>query len=160
MNKLQSYIDKDNIAVFDIPLPRERLKGLWCEGDIYMNVSIETEAEYSCVLAEELGHYYTSDGNSLDYRQIKSQREEIRARRWAFEKILPVCDFIKAFEYGCRNKFETADFLNIAEKFLEESVEYYKVKYGICTCIGNYVLYFDPLEVMKKYNSIEREAVD
>ena len=47
-----------------------RIKGLYCDGYIAINKDIETETERACILAEELGHYYTSSGDIIDQRNI------------------------------------------------------------------------------------------
>lgn len=148
---LQAHIDKEDILVIDLELPQRRLKGLYSNNTILMNTSIANDTEYKCVLAEELGHYYTSNGNILDYQTTESQRQEDRAHRWAFETILPIENFIDAFEHGCRNKYETASFLEVTENFLEKAVEHYKLKYGTYATFEDYIVYLEPLGVMKKY---------
>lgn len=40
--------------------------------------------------------------------------------------------------------------LNVSEEFLEEAIDTYKSKYGVCTTVDNYTIYFFPaLGVMK-----------
>ena len=47
---------------------------------IAIRKNIETQAEKSCVLAEEIGHYRTSSGNILDQSKAESRKQEYRAR--------------------------------------------------------------------------------
>ena len=43
-----------------------------------------------------------------------------------------------------------AEYLEVTEEFLEECIECYRNKYGICKRVDNYVVYFIPqLSVMK-----------
>lgn len=124
-------------------------KGLYADGVIAINKKL-TLAEKTCILAEELGHHYTTCGNILDQSDLKNEKQELRARGWAFEKLLPIESFVAAFEHGCRNRFEMADFLDITEEFISESVEYYKRKHGLYAISEDgHAVYFDPLGVMK-----------
>ena len=51
---------------------------------------------------------------------------------------------VRAFEHGCQNRFEIAEYLEVTEEFLEECIECYRNKYGICKQVNNYVVYFTP----------------
>lgn len=107
----------------------------------------------TCVLAEELGHYHTTVGNILDQSIVSNRKQELRARAWAYEKLLKPKSLIDAYEHGCKNKFEIAEFLNITEDFLGEALEYYRRKYGVCAQIENYILYFEPnLGIVKLFD--------
>ena len=57
------------------------------DGRIYKNrIAIRTDLtdiEKSCVLAEELGHYYTTVGDILDQSDDGNRKQERRARLWA-----------------------------------------------------------------------------
>ena len=39
-----------------------------------------SETEKKCVLAEELGHHYTSSGNILDQSNVENRKQELLAR--------------------------------------------------------------------------------
>lgn len=58
-------------------------------------------------------------------------------------------DIINAYRYGVRNKHELAEYLDVTEDFLYEAIEYYRCKYGIYYKIDTYIIYFEPLGVMK-----------
>lgn len=103
-----------------------------------------TGVKKSCVLAEELGHYYTSSGNILDQDDVRNRQQELRARAWAYDKRIGLIGLIRAFEHGCRNRYEIADYLDVTEEFLDECLAYYRNQYGICTRVDNYVIYFEP----------------
>lgn len=46
--------------------------GLIKGNKIAIRKNIETQKEKSCVLAEELGHYYTSSGDILDQSKVET----------------------------------------------------------------------------------------
>lgn len=103
-----------------------------------------TWREKGCVLAEELGHYYTSAGNILDQDSIVNRKQELKARAWAYDKRIGLAGLIRAFEHGCRNRYEMADYLDVTEEFLNECLEHYREQYGIYAREGKYVIYFEP----------------
>ena len=147
MNKLEELHQEaknEKVNVIDYHFNSNRIKGLYCNGTIALKDTIETTTEKSCVLAEELGHYYTSVGNILDQNKTENRKQEQRARAWAYDKMIGLGGLIKAYENRCGSLHETAEFLNVTEEFLNEALEYYRNKYGICTAIDNYVIYFEP----------------
>ena len=79
-----------------------------------------TTAKKACVLAEELGHYHTTVGNILDQSNIENQRQEFRARIWAFEKILSIDKILEAASKGHTEPHTMAEYLDVDEEFLRE----------------------------------------
>lgn len=128
------------------------LKGL-CVGDnIAIRQDIPTQTEKSCVLAEELGHYHTTYGDILDLDDVRNRKQEFRARMWGYNFQIGLMGIVKAYEAGCRNRFEMAEYLDVTEDYLDDAITAYRGKYGRCTAIDNYIIYFDPsLMVMKMY---------
>lgn len=121
-----------------------------CKGNrIAINKNLSTQTEKKCILAEELGHYHTTYGDIRDQTKIENVKQEIIARRWGYEKLVGMVDIINAYRYGVRNRHELAEYLDVTEEFLCEAIEYYKCKYGICYKIDTYLIYFEPLGVMK-----------
>lgn len=121
-----------------------------CKGNrIAINKNLSTQTEKKCVLAEELGHYHTTYGDILDQTKIENIKQEIIARRWGYEKLVGIVDIINAHRNGIRNRYELAEFLDVTEEFLNDAIEYYKCKYGICYKIDTYLIYFEPLGIME-----------
>lgn len=105
---------------------------------------LTTSTEKACVLAEELGHYYTTSGDILTQETLLDQKQECRARFWSYNKLVGLTGIINAYKNGCRNRYEMADFLGITETFLSEALSSYHSKYGLYVTIDNYVIYFEP----------------
>lgn len=116
---------------------------------IAINRALPTQAEKSCVLAEEIGHHCTSSGDILDQTDIMNRKQEYRARFYGYNLKIGLTGLIRAYEAGCRNFFEMAEFLDATEEYLKEAIQCYKSKYGICTAVDNYIIYFEPFAVMK-----------
>ena len=114
------------------------------DNKIAIRSDIPTQTQTACVMAEELGHYYTTVGNILDQNITSNRKQELRARAWAYNKMIGLTGLIRAYQHGCRNRYEVAEYLEVTEKFLEECLGYYRNRYGVCTRVDNYVIYFEP----------------
>lgn len=146
---LLSEASENGLIVKEKPLKYNngRIKG----SRVAIRQDLATSVEKACVLAEELGHHYTSYGNILDQSDTSNRKQELRARAWAYNKQIGLLGLIRAYEHGCRNRFEIAEYLEVTEEVLEECLSFYQNKYGVCTNVDNYVVYFIPnLIVMKK----------
>lgn len=151
--QLENAACKDGIDVTDRKFNSERIKGLYCDGNIVLNTTaLKTTTEKTCVLAEELGHHYTTTGNILDQQEVTNIKQELHARTWAYNECVGLIGIIKAFEAGCKSLYEMADYLDVTEDFLKDALESYRRKYGICTEIDNYIIFFEPwISVMRKF---------
>lgn len=150
MNKfecLQDLADKENIEILENQLSSDRIKGLYSDGVIALNKHLDTTSEKACVLAEELGHHYTSSGDILDLSVVKNRKQERTARLWAYNNLIGLDRLVDAFEHGCHGRHEIASYLDVTEGFLDEAISVYREKYGTSTTVGNYVICFDPLGV-------------
>lgn len=57
-----------------------KTSGLYIDGNIALSDKLRTTAEKSCVLAEELGHHYTTVGNIVDMTDAQNRKQERQAR--------------------------------------------------------------------------------
>lgn len=117
---------------------------------IAVRKSIPTLKEKSCVLAEELGHYYTTSGNIIDMQDIRNIKQERKARVWAYDELIGLTGLIRAFERCCQSRYEIADFLGVTEEFLSDALNYYKIKYGESTVVDHYIIRFIPSLMVAK----------
>lgn len=123
----------------DLPISKGRVKGNKIA--IRRNLSIK---EKGCVLAEELGHYYTTVGNILDQSDSWNRKQELQARTWAYDQVLGLDAIIKAYHRGCENLHEMADYLDVTERFLSDMIQRYGDKYGECVIYEGYRIGFIP----------------
>lgn len=101
----------------------------------------------ACVLAEELGHYYTTTGDILDQSLVSNQKQERTARLWAYHKMITLDKLVAAKKSGCRNSYEIAEFLSVTEEFLLEALNCYHAKYGKGFQKENYLILFEPFNI-------------
>lgn len=150
-DKLAVEIEQNGIEIIEMNF-KGSTKGLYAADTIAINPCIKKDSEKRCVLAEELGHHYTSCGDILNPKDIKCIKQEKRARNWSYEKLVGIIDIINAFNLGIRTRYDMAEHLNVTEEFLEEAICHYKQKYGICMEIDEYLVYFEPsFIVVKKF---------
>lgn len=133
--------DSNNLITKEKPLiaNKGRIKG----NKIAIKKDMST-TEKGCVLAEELGHYYTTCGNILDQSITSHCKQEYIARLWSYDKMIGLRGIINSYNAGCSNKYEMSEFLNVTVEFLEEAIKKYTDKYGVYTTLDNYVIYFIP----------------
>ena len=157
IESLYHIIDKEKLKFHEFDLSSINLKGLYFDDYILLDKSIETTAERTCILAEELGHYYTTTENILDQGLLHNQKEELKARRWAANKLIDPNRFVDAFKVGVRNRWELSEFLGLTEEFIEESLVHMKAFYGEVVAINEYRIHFDPLWVYKSFEEVTYE---
>lgn len=145
--QLLTAADQEGLLVKEQPLTEH--DGLIRGRRVAIRQKIDTQKEKSCVLAEELGHYYTSSGDILDQSKVENRKQEYRARLYGYNLKIGLTGLIRAYESGCKNLYEMAEYLDATEEYLKEAIDCYKSKYGLCTSIDNYIIYFEPLAVIK-----------
>ena len=151
MNYEELLIEADNsgLTVKELPLRSNdgRIKGK----RIAIRQDIPTLAQKADVLAEELGHHYTSSGDILDQTNVSNRKQELRARLWAYNKQIGLSGIIHGYRSRCQNRHEFAECLGVTEEFLQEALDCYRAKYGLYVELDDYVIIFEPaLAVMEK----------
>lgn len=147
--ELRQQAADNGAEVIDWKFQTDRIKGLYCNGVIAVSKDIDTSAERTCVLAEELGHHLTASGDILDQKDTSNRKQELKGRIWAYNRLIGLTGIIKAYRAGCRNRYEIAQNLEVTEDMLQDAVDYYHEKYGLCVQVDNYAIYFEPLGVME-----------
>ena len=66
------------------------------DGHIALDKGLKTTAEKACVLAEELGHHYTSYGNMIDMNNLyKIRKQERQARLQGYNRMIGLCGYYR-----------------------------------------------------------------
>lgn len=151
MNKYEILLDEANdkgliVKEKSLQSSNGRIKG----NRIAIRKDLKTTAEKACVLAEELGHYETTVGDILEMSSSWNRKQERQARLNGYNRMIGVFGIVRAYEAGCQDQHEIADFLNVTEEYLLECIECYRDKYGKMKSVDNYMVYFIPnLAVIK-----------
>jgi len=149
-DQLTKEAEIQEVEIIEIPFS-PGCKGFYADKIIAVNSLIESTPEKLCILTEELGHYHTSYGDITDQSDVRNRKQEIRARRWAVQRLIQLDDLMQAFENGVRNRHELAEFLGVTEKFIDMSLEHFKNIYGHSRSHGDYTIYFDPLWISRRF---------
>jgi Zn-dependent peptidase ImmA (M78 family) len=159
MERLWEIIDKENILVQyrNISSTPEEIYGLYLN-DPRLGPLIVLDNElnhyprfHNCVLAEEIGHYFTATRTNLLYvhtspnLQIMESQDEKKAAKWATDFLIPDCEFLKALEYGCRSCYELADYFEVTEWFMNLKINFLKMR----LCRSGLNIYS---RILQKYN--------
>lgn len=84
----------------------------------------EGSSLYRCVLAEELGHHFTSAGNLLPSRYFYSLWQsnigsgEFKARKWAAEVLMPAPNIKAALAAGTCEAWELAEEFGVTNEMV------------------------------------------
>lgn len=139
--------ERENLDVVEVKF-KGNIKGLYSDNIIGIKTDLSNK-DKTCTIAEEIGHYHKTYGNILDQSNVLNRRQEMKARIWAYKRLFGITDIINAYEYGVKNRFELSEYLNITEDFIEEALSYYRQRHGVFVSVDTYVVYFEPLAVMK-----------
>lgn len=122
MTKYEALLSEyeERLCVEERPMVNE---GLYCDNVIWINDRLP-ESRRVCILAEEIGHYETTVGDILDQRDLNNARQELRARKWAYNKLLSVGMIIDAASKGHTEVYDMAEYLDVDEEFLREYLAY------------------------------------
>ncbi|MDP4095442.1 ImmA/IrrE family metallo-endopeptidase [Paenibacillus sp. P96] len=111
-----------------------------------------TLVEKGCTLAEEVAHYLTSVGSILDQSNINNRKQELRARQWAYQCMIPMDQIIEAHKARISGRYALAEYLGVTEKFLQAAIDRYTSKYGIFLKVDErFTIRFDPLGVIEYF---------
>ena len=109
-------IEHDSLNILELDLSEvSGLKGLYYNGSVAIEQQL-TSVEKTCVLAEELGHHYTSVGNILDMDISANRKQERQARLHGYNRLIGLTGLIRAYEHGCTNRYETAEYLEVTDE--------------------------------------------
>lgn len=146
--------EADSMGLIVKEKPLQSGDGRIFDNKIAIRKDIPTQTEKACVLAEELGHHCTSSGNIMDQNIVFNRQQELRARMYGYNLNVGLMGIAKAFETGCRNLYEMAEFLSVTEEYLKDAIECYRKKYGVFVAVDNYLIYFEPQLSVAKINSL------
>ena len=99
-----------------------------------------------------MGHHYTTVGNILDQSDTGSMKQEMKARLWAYDKMIGLSGIIQGYKAHCLCRYDLAVYLDVTEELLDEALSCYRNKYGTSVELDVYLIVFDPsLAVLAKF---------
>ena len=140
---LEEARQKGLTVIEKYPFLSPRIRGLCCDDTIALNAQIDTEAERTVILCEELTHATRQTGNILN-----DPRMEHRARQLSFDRLISPEGLVHAYLGGCREAWEFAEYLGVTQEFLAKAMENYRARFGTLKKVSyngqDYALSFEP----------------
>lgn len=124
---LYTYAEKKNITVDIRKIPKNKSFSVRMFGRDYIAIdekAMENSSEERTHLAHELGHCETGAFYSIGASLVQREKAEERATRWAVKKLIPKWEFKELLEKGYQ-KWDLADYYNVAEDFIETAYHLY-----------------------------------
>lgn len=100
--------------------------GLYCDNVIWIKENL-TSAEKLSIVSEEIGHYKTSSGDILNQSILSNIKQESLARKWAYEKVIPIDEIKKAAANDIIEIYDLAEHFEVTEEFMRECLRHYKL---------------------------------
>jgi Zn-dependent peptidase ImmA (M78 family) len=141
MNKLDMLFEiasENDISIEYVNFPAN-IQGLYFKDEgidpvIGINKNITSDQRlFTCVLAEELGHHFTTVGDcaaeyySYSDRLIVNKKETL-ALKWATERLLPIEEIVQAIKSRIFEFSDMASFLQVTEQFLLKRFEFISLR--------------------------------
>lgn len=127
MDTLLSMINSLGIQLEITSALPQNVNGFYYRDDhhdiIVINNAIKNEAEFRTVLSHELGHYFTTGDSFKDnsfLNLIHTERDEIRAIRWACDYLIPNDLLISKLREASDMPLESlADYFQVSTKLMK-----------------------------------------
>ena len=132
INDLYKIIDNENIILEEVNF-KNNIEGIYFKvpelnPTIGINKSIVGNSKkYISVLAEELGHHFTTTGDltaeCITYSEkLMKNKEEFKARRWASDFLIVDCELQAALQYPVNNLDTLSDYFNVSIEILQMKI--------------------------------------
>jgi len=134
VEKLMAVIEEECVFIEYVDFP-DMIQGLYykaenCPPVIGISETIVSDKKlFTAVLAEEVGHYFTTVGDTTaeyySYRgRLVLNKQEILALKWATEFLLPVDEIIQGVKEKHLDFNGLSDFLEVPSEFLLERLKF------------------------------------
>ena len=139
MQQLLEIAEAENIAV-EYKRFKSAINGMYlqmpdCQPVIYLSLKVHSDYRlHRCVLAEELGHHFTSSGERIAKKHHSMQDRlsidkcEYKALRWAANQLVPENDLLDAITSGVEELWELAEEFDVTEEMMRFRMRLFGVK--------------------------------
>ena len=129
MKNLINIADRENITIKYVTMPTPYL-GMYLNDYgsplILLDHGIKDEScLHRCILAEELGHHFTSVGKSIHYAETvpfwkqHQAKQEFKALKWSATNLIPYDKLIEAYCEGLQELFELAHHFKVTPELMQ-----------------------------------------
>lgn len=127
LNDLEKLAERENIKVTNYKMKKKKSRIVnYGSPYIFMDYSkIDSQTEEKCILAEELGHYYTNTLYNHNYSNDEIRKREYRANKWALKTLIPYSKLKELYDKGIKYSYEFAEELGVSEALINKAYNYY-----------------------------------
>ena len=128
LNKLKKLYNKEHIDIVNWKMNKNKARILQ-GGVVFVDYSqIDNEIEEKELLAEELGHYYYDAYYNYNSPSSLIRKAEYKANKWKSLNLVTLQDLLSCKEKGINDVEHIADKLQVSQKTVLFSYEYYRNK--------------------------------
>lgn len=127
-SKLYNLAEKENIKIYNYSI--SKVFGMFINIENINAITLDknlTAYQEKSTLAEELGHYYYDATYPVACSNMQLiSKQEYRARKWAYNVLVPIEDLVSAFKSGLDNIYDLSEYFEVPSRFMRECINYYK----------------------------------
>ncbi|MDW4048358.1 ImmA/IrrE family metallo-endopeptidase [Staphylococcus saprophyticus] len=143
-------IDNDNLDITETCHLPTKLSGVTFDNMIFIRSDMDRTHKLE-TLAEEIAHLHVTYGDIRDQSKLVNRKYELKARRYAYERLITLQGIIDAFHAGICNLHEMASYFEVSKSYVLDTIKHYKMKYGLDVYYKGYVIKFEPLQVFEHH---------
>ncbi|MBW0761381.1 ImmA/IrrE family metallo-endopeptidase [Mammaliicoccus lentus] len=152
MGKLEELLlEYDDKLIIEEGLLPKGLAGLYQDDLIILERRLNSKYKLE-TLSEELAHFKITYGDIRNQSDMLNKKLEIKARRYGYELLITLDGIISAYKNGVHNLYELANYFEVTESYVIETLNHYKMKFGLSAYHEGYVIKFEPLQVFEYIN--------
>jgi len=149
---LLKVAEQSGIYAYEKVLP-PNIKGLYADNIICINRK-QSVVSKACAVIEEIGHHHLTVGDILDQSDVRNRKQELRARQWAYQCMIPLDRIVKAHYARISGRYDLAEYLGVTEAFLQAAIDRFTEKYGLSVKVDDkHIVLFDPLGVIEIFDN-------
>lgn len=148
------FFDLKEIDLLGLNVSKENMPHM-----IFLDHSIKKDKNLHLeVLSHELGHYFTTVGNSINSTnystKILNNKYENKADRWACEFLITEDELVDAFNKNITNIHELAEYLDVSIEIILKRLEYLSLQKQTLKITSNKYLMLTNLPNIYFYENI------
>lgn len=151
MNKYENLmVAYDDLFINDSNALPEDYEGFYSDGAVLVDKFL-TKTRKLEILSEEIAHHLITYGDIRDQTKMLNRKFELKARRLGSELAISLDGIIDAFHHGVQNLYEMSQYFEVSEQYVLNTLNHYKMKYGLDVYYKGYVIKFEPLQVFEHH---------
>lgn len=128
LDKLYDIVDKEKISIFENRWSTALARIFEMDNNYIIALAknnIENSMQEREVIAEELGHYYCNALYYLNDSVLQKSKCEYRAKKWAYNALVPVQKLKAKIKEGLTNIYDLAEYFEVEPNYMNDCINFY-----------------------------------